>query len=117
MKSKLKLLISFFALCQMMIEVIDELRGTSAFNHLLKNLCNKVSKECEKEIKRLYEALNEDSEKYFYQTVDMVETMILVIKEKDLDLFIQLLKDFREGNVCIVDDNKHKKMLNQMETI
>ena len=117
MNNKIKIAISFFALCQTMILLIDKLQGTSMYNHLLKNLCNKLIKLLEKEIDQFYTVLNKDSEQYFHKTTEMVETMVDVIENKDLDIFINLLKDYRNGEIMILPDNKHQKIASQLERV
>ena len=84
---------------------------------MLKNLSNRLMKQVEKEIDLFYTVLNEESEQYFHKTTEMVETMVNVIKHKDLDLFIEMLKEYEKGNIKILDGNKHKKMINQLESV
>lgn len=117
MTKKIKLAISFFALCQTMVLILDELQGTSLYRQMLKNLSNRLMKQVEKEIDLFYTVLNEESEQYFHKTTEMVETMVNVIKHKDLDLFIEMLKEYEKGNIKILDGNKHKKMISQLESV
>lgn len=116
MTNKIKLAITFFALCQLMVLVMDELQGTSIYKQVLRNLSNRLMKECEKEINKLYTALNDESEEYFHKTTEMLETLVGVIKNKDLDVFMLFLREFEKGEVKILEDNKHQKIIRQLET-
>jgi hypothetical protein len=116
MSKKIKLAITFYALCQLMVLVMDELQGTSLYKQVIRNLSNKLMKSMEREIEKLYTALNQDSEEYFHQTTEMLETLVNVIKNKDLDIFMLFLKEFEKGEVKIIEDNKHQKMIRQLES-
>lgn len=117
MKEVVKIAIAFYANTQIQNELMDELKGTSIYNQRLKNLGNQIQKENAKIIDRFYEVLDNESEMYFNQSVEMVETLIEVIKKGDIGVLIQLLKDYRDGRISVVDGNKHKKMLDQMEKL
>jgi len=119
MNTEKKLAISFFALCQATAIVMDKLKGTKIYKQALKNRCNTLMKECEKEIDNLYEKgkLDSQTEEYFHKTTSMVETMVDVIENKDLDIFINLLKDYRNGEIMILPDNKHQKIASQLERV
>tara|TARA_R110000772_G_scaffold236163_1_gene347791 strand:- start:86 stop:442 length:357 start_codon:yes stop_codon:yes gene_type:complete len=117
MKPEIKLALAYFANTQMQIELIDELKMTRLYKHKIKNLSNQIQKENEILISNLFEGLNEDAEMYFHKSVEMVEILIDSIKNGKIEILIQLLKEYKEGNISIVDENKHSKMLNQMDKL
>jgi hypothetical protein len=116
MNPKLKLAITFFALCQLMVLTMDKLQGTSLYKQLLRNLSNRLMKECEKEIHKLYGALDEVTEQYFHQTTEMLETLVQIIETKDLDVFMLFLKEYVKDEVKIIDSSKHQKIIKQLDT-
>lgn len=117
MNTKIKLAIAFYASTQIQNELIDELKGTSIYKHRYKNLINQIQKENDSYINQLYGHLDHDSEDYFYKTVEMIETIIEVVKEKDIDVFIELLKEFKDGNIGLLPDGKHKKIFEQIKKL
>ena len=83
----------------------------------LKNLCNQVEKENEKLISQLYGKMDDTIEPYFYMTVEMTETLMDIVEKGDIELLIHLLKEYRDGNISVVDENKHGKILKQMDKL
>lgn len=117
MNDKTQIAMAFYANAQLQIELIDELKGTGLFNQRLKMLGNQILKENEKLIDGLYAHLEKDAEPYFNKSVDMVETFIDAIKKGHISTLIQLMKEYRDGNISVVDDSKHGKMLKQMKKL
>ena len=117
MKNQTKLAIAFFATCQLQIELIDELKGTNLYRHKLKNLCNQVQKENELLISSLFSNLDNDTELYLHKTVTCIESVVEAIKGSDIDTFMMLMEDFKNGEIAILDENKHNKIFKQLEKI
>jgi hypothetical protein len=116
-EQKQQIAMVFLATCQLQIDVVDKLVGTSLHNQKLKSLSNSIQKECIKIIDSFHGQLDDVQEEYYFKTVSMVETFISCIKDKKIDIMIQLLNDFDKGEIIIVDENKHSKFLNQQERI
>lgn len=114
-ESEINLAIAFYGLCQTTVLVIDRLKGTSLYKTLIKNLCNKLMPEVEKEVERVWDSIkNEKTESQFHQTTEMVEILVRVIEGKKLGEFISLLKEYEAGNIAMADEGKHKKILKQL---
>lgn len=114
MNDKLKLAMCFFSSTQLQTEIIDELQGTNLYKHRLKNLGNQIQKENEKIIESLYDGMDDECEKYFNQTTIMVETLLSAVKKGNIGTLIELLACYRDGSISVVDETKHKKILDKM---
>ena len=112
MNTQQKIIIAYYAVTQMQIELIDELKGTTHYKQRIKSLSNQIQVENERIINDLYTRLNDDTEAYFNQTVGMIETMIDVIKTKDLNVFIALLSEYKDGNVGYLNDENEIVKIN-----
>jgi hypothetical protein len=115
--NKANLALVFFANTQIQLELIDRLKGTQLYSQKLKNLCNQVEKENEKLISQLYGKMDDTIEPYFHMTVEMTETLMDIVEKGDIEVLIHLLKEYRDGNISVVDENKHGKILNQMDKL
>ncbi|MFY0655051.1 MAG: hypothetical protein JXQ96_23685 [Cyclobacteriaceae bacterium] len=116
-EQKQQIAMVFLATCQLQIDTVDNLEGTSLYNQKLKHLSRNIQKECIKIIDSFHNQLDEEQEKYYFKTIDMVETLINCIKSRKIDIMIQLLKEFEKGEILVVDENKHGKFLKQQEKI
>ena len=115
MKNKVNLAIAFFALCQTMVLVIDDMKGTNLYKQTFKNLCNKILAISEAHVYSIYKDFkNKETEMQFYKTTEMAEIFVRVINNKNIGQFISLLKEYDEGNVVIADGNKHNKIIKQL---
>jgi len=114
---KQKFAMIFFATCQLQIDLVDELSGTSLHRHKLKSLSNSIQKECIREIDSFHSQLDSVQEDYYFKTVDMVETFIESVRTHKMDVMIHLLKEFNKGEIAIVDEKKHSKFLSQQTKI
>lgn len=93
-EQKQQMAMTFLAVCQLQIDTVDNLSGTSLHSHKLKSLSNNIQKECIKIINSFHGQLNPIQEEYYFKTIDMVETFINCIKTKKIDVMIQLLSEF-----------------------
>ena len=116
-EQKQQMAMTFLAVCQLQIDTIDNLIGTSLHNQKLKSLSNNIQKECIKIINSFHGQLDSEQEKYYFDTVNMVETFIECIKTKKMDVMINLLNDFSKGDIIVVDEKKHNKFLDQQKRI
>ena len=112
MKKEIKLAITYFALCQMQIETIDRLRSTKLYDKTNLTRLKKIQQTNESLINSLYKSLENEGDLYFQKTVEMIETILEVVENKDIDLFISLLKEFKNGDIIVVNEEKHKELLN-----
>ena len=117
MKEQLKQAIVFFAHLQQVVNSIDELKGTSIYKQSRKSLYNKVLKDAEGLIMSLYDHMDKNTELYFYKTVDMAEAYSKAIKNNNLDTFIMLLEELEKGQIRVIDENKHQKIINQLDVV
>lgn len=117
-KEEINLAIAFYGLCQTTVLVIDRLKGTSLYKTLIKNLCNKLMPEVESQVDRVWNGIdNEKTENQFHQTTEMVEIMVRVMEKKNMGEFIALLREYEEGRISIVPEDKHQKFVNQLDKL
>jgi hypothetical protein len=116
---QLKMAMMYFASAQLQIQIIDSLKGTSMYRQKVKNISNKLIKELESDIDDLYsvDKMTDTAQVFFAKTCDAVDTFISAVENSDIDLFITLLKEFRDGNIAVMDGQKHKKILDQQKKL
>ena len=117
-KEEINLAIAFYGLCQTTVLVIDRLQGTSLYKTLIKNLCNKLMTEVESQVNRVWKQIeNEKTEKQFHQTTEMVEIIVRVMENKNMGEFISLLREYEDGRISIVPEDKHQKFVSQLDKL
>ena len=109
MTKEIKLAIAFFASTQMQIEIIDKLRDTKLYDKTNLTRLKKIQQTSERLIKTLYKSLQVEGDLYFQKTVTMVETVIDVVENQDIDLFINLMTEFKNGGLIVVDEEIFKE--------
>jgi hypothetical protein len=89
------------------------------YRQKVKNISNKLIKELESDIDDLYsvDKMTDTAQVFFANTCDAVDTFISAVENSDIDLFITLLKEFRDGNIAVMDGQKHKKILEQQKKL
>jgi hypothetical protein len=117
MKPIIKQAITYYACIQLQIELLDRLKSTNLYKQNLKNLCNKLQAENEKSIINLFGKLDDEAEKYFHKSVTMVESFLEVIERNDIDVFMGLMDAFRNGEIGVLNENKHTKIFKQLEKL
>ena len=110
MEAKVKL-----AMAQLQIELIYRMKGTSLYKHKYKNLCKSIQDMNKDHISKLFDNMDLDAEMYFHKVVRMVESVMGVVENKDIDVFISLMEAFESGDISVVGDKDHSKILGQME--
>ena len=117
MKRTNKLAMIYYGLCAVMTEVMDGLEGTPFYRQKIKNLSNQLLKELEEKNAFIYDMIDEDTEKHYQSCCTIAENFAKAIGDKDIDLVYAVMKELNEGGIKVVDENKHRKFINQLDTI
>lgn len=100
-----KLLGALLANLQLTIELIDESQSTSFNVRLIKRYSNLLQKECLNIIDVMFDNMDESTEMFYNNIVTACEVFCDTARHKDLTILTELLKEFKNGNVGVVDDN------------
>jgi hypothetical protein len=116
-----KLALVFYANCQIQLELLDELRGTSLFKQRYKSLVKSITTETEQYIAHIYAHLDdEQTELQFHQVAALNDAFLEAIKCRevnDMATLKELLTEYTNGSIGILPENKHKKIFSQLEKI
>lgn len=98
----------YHACLPLLQEALDDLQGTKLYSQRTKNLTNTLGREIEKQLAGFFKLLgDETTEKEYYEAVGMVEQVIEALKATKPDnyqAFKQLLEDWNNGEINVVDD-------------
>ena len=109
MEDRIKRAIVFFAATQIMIELTDQMKGSTMYNFKAQKNLVKCQAYNEEVIEKLFKTFggNEEYERYFNKSVSFVETILKSINNNDIDDVIALIEAFESGNVKVVADDEH----------
>lgn len=116
-EQKQQMAMVFFATCQLQIETIDDLKGSSLYKRKLKQLSNSIQKECIGIIDSFYGNHGSNDELIHNEIIKMVEIFLKSIKEKRIDIMMEILSEFDKGEIILIDETKHQKFIKQQEKI
>ena len=117
MKAQIKIAIVFLAATTLLVEMIDELKGTSLYTKSRRERLKNTQKDFEKLINDFYKNLDGDSEKYYHDSVRVVEVVVEAIKNKDIDKLMMVILALNNGEIGIFDEKKHSKISKQIEKL
>ena len=109
----------YYAVLDLMIDLIDEAKSTDLFQQSEKDLATKLQNRCIIKIQKLYklDGIDDEFSVSFNKVVQLIDNFIDSIKTRDLDVMILLFEDLKNGNISIIDENKHNKMINQLDKL
>ena len=117
MKQTEKLAMTYFSLCAVMAETMDELEGTILYKQKIKNLFKQLMTLIESSNNFIHQHLDEETEQYYHKCCEMAENFVTAIKTKDITIMYMLMQELVNGDIRVVEDDKHRKMMNQLESI
>lgn len=123
MKPEANKIMMLFANTQLAIELCDEVRNTSFYGQSYKSLINNLQKRNEAIIKGLFDNFEDFGDQYdtasqfFNQTTEAAELFIKAIENNNIENFISLMKAVNDGELLMMDENKHKKIAKQLKPL
>lgn len=117
MKREVKIAMMYFASATLTAELHDELKGTNLFKHKVKQLSKNLTKELDNIIVKFHNDLDNESEKILSKMINSIEIFVECIIDKEPSTIIALLEDLKNGDIMVVDENKHGKFLKQQNTL
>lgn len=116
-----KLAMVFYANCQLQLELLDELRGTSLFKQRYKSLVKSITTETEQYIAQIFAQFDdEQTELQFHQVAALNEAFLEAIKSRevnDMATLKELLTEYTNGSIGILPEGQHKKIFRQLEKV
>ena len=101
----------------LMNEEICNLMGTKLYNRKLKNLLNQLIVELEKNIiSSIGNSTPEETEEFF-KFGTMLEQFVICKRENGLSVTLAFLEQLNSGEVMVIDENKHSKIVKQLERV
>jgi hypothetical protein len=102
MKSDINL--AYFSTTQLMIELIDSLKGTPLYKQAEKNMCNRLQDHFKKNLELLFKEIkDEDTERAYYESVRVIECFVRCLRKKDIREMHGLLEAYENDEVVITD--------------
>ena len=116
---KVRLLMMYYASCQLQINIIDRLKYSEAYMNEVKKLSNLLLPKLEREISKLYEQkqMNNSAQDSFAQTYNAAQTFARAAANTDIDAFMHVVQKFSEGGIFMVEPDKHTKFLAQQKRL
>lgn len=114
MNEQIKLAIAYYTNILVQQEIGDNLNTDQILQKRRRQLLKSLEYGMGKDIERFYEALNEDAELQLYKFSDLSRLFVNCVMKKDIDVFTELLNHFLSDQIAVVDENKHKKIFNQL---
>jgi hypothetical protein len=111
-------LLTYVAWMQIGLELTDRMLSSKYAVQKKKNLMNQIVKELEKDVIGLYKNLPQGNDTYYNDAVKHIgETLLNAIESKGIDNVVMILKALNDGQIGVMDENKHSKILKQIDTI
>ena len=118
-----ELLMMLFANTQLQIELIDSIRDTTFFKKTYKDITKKLQNANIKKIQQIFKMMDnagEDKQMFefaFAKSTEACETLIKAVEGNTLENLIAMLRALSNGEIKQMDETKHKKIMNQLETL
>lgn len=117
MKQTEKLAMTYFALCAVMAETMDGLKESTIYRKNIVRLSKQLMFNIEKENNFIHKHLDAETEPHYHRCCEMAENFVTAIKTKDITIMYMLMQELVNGDIRVVEDDKHRKMMNQLESI
>jgi len=111
-------LLTYVAWMQIGLELTDRMLSSKYAVQKKKNLMNQIVKELEKDVIGLFKNMPQGVESNYHSAVKEIgETLLNAIESKGIDNVVMILKALNDGQIGVMDENKHSKILKQIDTI
>jgi hypothetical protein len=111
-------LLTYVAWMQIGLELTDRMLSSKYAIQKKKNLMNQIVKELEKDVIGLFKNMPQGIESDYHSAVKEIgETLLNAIESKGIDNVVMILKALNDGQIGVMDENKHSKILKQIDTI
>jgi hypothetical protein len=121
MEKKIQQIVKSFILikacCGVMLPALDQLKKTGLFKQALKNRINSLEKDLEAEVSTVFSDFSNEKEENRYNHVclafELFQEVLDTTETDDIDLLLELLREFKEGKIAVVTAKHHDHLLKQ----
>ena len=116
-QQKLDSAMLLYAISFIASETIENLKGTPIYSQRIKQLCNMLQPETDRLINIIMSQCEDLAAQQFYEFIETLESFLNTVSKRELVTVKAMLDQLRNGEIMVIDEKKHSKIVKQLERV